>query len=147
MNRSSRTAALVSALAVSVILGPVAGGTASIPTAGRVPLKLVGTWTRTVTAADVRREHATDIHNIRLARSGWTIQIQKSGAASLFGPDYFTGPVSSAGANRVNIYLGFHYPNVYKWRVSGRLLTLTKVSDSFALRAAVLHGVWKRKRP
>src|SRR5262249_5984999 len=133
-------------LAASLIVGPVAGGLASAPRSGRVPAKLIGTWTRTVTTADVRREHAADIHHVKLAGTNWTILIHTDGTASLYGADYYTGPISSAGANRVHIYLGFSYPNVYKWRVSGQLLTLTKVSDSFPLRAAVLNGVWKRKQ-
>jgi hypothetical protein len=75
----------------------------------------------------------------------WTLTIQRTGKASLGGVKFFTGPVIPAGASRVHINVGFFYANVYKWHVSGRLLTLTKINDSLSLRAAVLQGVWKRK--
>jgi hypothetical protein len=36
-------------------------------------------------------------------------------------------------------------PDVYSWRISGRLLTFTKVKDTVADRVAAMEGVWKRK--
>ena len=74
--------------------------------------------------------------------------MKKSGGAGVdCGPSVggFEGTVVPAGTNRVRINLGITSPNVYKWRVSGRLLTLTKVKDGVSDREAVMVGVWKRK--
>lgn len=132
-------------LAVAVVI-PVPSGMSAVTETSAVPAKLVGTWTRKVTSADVKRENMTDQDVIDAgAGTVWTLRITKRSPASLYGIKYFTGPIIPAGANRVHIFVGFFYPNVYKWRVSGRLLTLTKVNDSLPIRAAVLRGVWKRK--
>jgi len=49
------------------------------------------------------------------------------------------------GANRFRTNVGIGDPALYKWRVSGRLLTLTKISDQTPDREAVFEGVWKRR--
>jgi hypothetical protein len=61
-----------------------------------------------------------------------------------FGALALDGNITSAGANRVHIDINGN-PGLYKWQVSGRLLTLTKISDPIQDRAAVFWGVWKRK--
>jgi hypothetical protein len=136
MSKHWRRGALAVLVAVAVLV-PGASGLAAGTKASGVPAKLVGTWTRKVTSADMKREGVTDI----AAGLAWTLTIKKSGAASLAGIRFWTGPVRPAGANRIHINVGFAYPNVYKWRV----LTLTKISEFVPTRAAVLQGVWKRK--
>jgi hypothetical protein len=79
------------------------------------------------------------------AGTTWTLTIERNGKSSLAGIKYWTGTVDPAGPRRVHIYVGFYYANLYKWRVSGRELTLTKLNDSVSLRGTVLSGVWKRK--
>ena len=140
-----RRATVGVAIAVSLIV-PVTSGLAGARESSSVPARLVGKWTRTVTAVDVKRSGSTDV----LAGSVWTLTIKKSGAASISTPapserSRFTGHIVPAGANRVHIYVPFVIPNVYMWRVSGRLLTFTKISDKFATAAPVFPGVWKRK--
>src|SRR5262245_43202180 len=142
--RHRHAGALAGAIAVLSAVVPVAGGIASGQRASALPAKLVGTWTRKVTAADVKRENAVDISTGDVSGTVWTLAIKKSGAASVSGVRYWAGPVRRAGRNRVHIDVGFHYPNVYWWQVSGRQLALRKVNDSLPLRAAVLQGVWKR---
>jgi hypothetical protein len=124
----------------------VGNGVAALSQTRAFPAQLVGQWTRTVTAVDVKRSGSTDVS----AGSVWTLTIKKSGAASISTPtsserSRFTGHIVPAGANRVHIYVPFVIPNVYRWRVSGRLLTFTKISDKFATAAPVFPGVWKRK--
>jgi hypothetical protein len=150
MGHTCRKPALLSSalvlLAVAVV--PVASGIAAERGASAVAPKLVGQWTRKVTSADVKRERAhMTPQDVIDAGAGivWTLTIKRNGRASLGGVKYLTGSVIPAGANRVHINVGFLYANVYKWRVSGRLLTLTKVNDSLAIRAAVVQGVWKRR--
>ena len=145
----NRSGWAVAAVLTAALVVPVADGIAAATKAGAVPAQLVGQWTRKVTAADVKRAGAPLFGGIP-AGSVWTLTIKKSGAASVSskgqGPP-FTGKIVSAGANRVHINVGFLFPNVYRWRVSGRLLTFTKISESptQADRAAVFWGVWKRK--
>lgn len=136
----------VVALAVSVV-APAASGVAAVANTSAVPAPLVGTWTRTVTAADVKRAGATLVH------AGWpcTLTIKSAGVlnASIIctggQPGGFQGIVDVAGAHRVHIKLIEPDPDVYSWHVSGRLLTLTKVKDTAASREAVFWGVWRRK--
>jgi len=43
--------------------------------------------------------------------------------------------------------LPFAFPNTYTWRITGRRLTFTKISDSdrtVHMREAVFGGLWKR---
>jgi hypothetical protein len=147
MGRHRRAGVLVGALAVLMIVVPAASGISAASKATAVPAKLVGTWTRKVTSADVKREHPTDPTGDSKIAAGqvWRLTIKKSGPATLSGPYYWVGPITPAGANRVHISVYVAYPNVYRWRVSGRLLTLTKISDYLPTRAAVLQGIWKRK--
>jgi hypothetical protein len=91
-----------------------------------VPAKLIGTWTRKVTAADVKREHATDIATGDVSGTVWALTINKGGNASLAGVRYWTGPVRGAGLNRVHLDVGLRYPNVYNWQISRRSLTLKR---------------------
>ena len=55
------------------------------------------------------------------------------------------GKTVPVGAARIHFTYGDPTGNVYRWRVSGRLLTLTKVQDGTPDRATAMWGVWKRK--
>ncbi len=105
------------------------------------PAQLVGRWTRTVTATDAK--HTGGIP----AGTVWTLTIKRTGAASVSSPGVvsFAGSLLPASADRVDIKLGFPFPDAYQWRLSGPLLTFTKVSDRIAYRAALFSGIWKRK--
>jgi hypothetical protein len=131
-------------LAVAVVV-PVTSGIAAGTRARAVPAKLVGTWTRKVTSADVKRANAAGIP----AGSVCMLTIKKSGIvnASVFCRSVggFEGVITPAGTNRVHINLGLSNPNVYRWLVSGRLLTFTKIRDPVQDRVAVFWGVWTRK--
>lgn len=134
---------VVAAVLTAALVVPVADGIAAATEANAVPAKLVGRWTRKITAADVKRTGAFEI----LTGSVCTLTIKKSGAASVVctGVGGFDGLIVTAGTNRVHIDLGLPGSNVYRWRVSGRLLTFTRISDPIADRAAAFWGVWKRK--
>jgi hypothetical protein len=143
MKAAVRCLAVVLAVAVAV---PVASGIAAVTQTRAVPARLVGTWTRNVTSAEVKRANAAGI----LAGSVCTLTIKKSGIlnASVFctrGVGGFDGIITPAGTNRVHINLGLSGQNVYRWSVSGRLLTFTKIRDPVQDRVAVFWGVWKRK--
>lgn len=110
-----------------------------------VDAKLVGTWTRTVTRADVTREEA----NPSLVGSLCTLTIKGSGGAHIVCPHtpgaVFTGKIIPKGASRIQILFGDVNPNTYRWSVAGRNLTLTKLEDPTSDRAATMSGVWKRR--
>jgi len=134
-------------VAVSLVT-PGASGIAEVANAGAVPAPLVGTWIRTVTAADVKRVGATlPVH----AGMTCTLTIKKDGVlnASVIctggQKGGFQGTVDVAGPSQVHIKLSESIPDVYSWHVSGRRLTLTRVKDAFANRTAVFWGVWQRK--
>jgi hypothetical protein len=145
MGRHWRKAAwwcLAVVLVVAVVL-PAASGVAAVTQTRAVPGKLVGKWSRNVTSADIKRTGGTGVP----AGSVCTLTVKTSGVAhigcTVIGG--FDGSIVPAGANRIHINLGLLYPDIYSWHVSGRLLTLTKLSDTVADREAVFWGVWKRK--
>ena len=125
---------------------PVADGGAAAAKARPLPPKLVGQWTHKFTAADGKRTG--------LGPQGWgevwTLTIEKSGAVSVSIPSFlqggwggpFTGLIVSVGENRVRVSV-YSFVVVYSWRVSGRLLTLTKSASTAGLNTFYL-GVWKR---
>src|SRR5262249_40444980 len=137
----------VGALAVAVafpLLVPVASGIGAVTHGEVVPAKLVGKWTRTVTPADVTKSGAYGVQ----FGSTWTLTVKKSGAAIVGSPNIgppFTGKIVSAGGGRVHINLGPPATNVWKWSVSGRALSFTKVKDGDPDRVAVFAAVWRRK--
>ena len=126
---------------VVAAISPATSGTGAVVRPNVVPAPLVGTWKRTVTTADVNREHAKGV----AANTVYTLIIKKSGVgvlgSSVAG---FQGKIVPGGANRVHINIGTPVANVYVWHVSGRLLTFKKVKDSEPDRAAAVVGVWRR---
>ena len=148
MGRQSHRAVvsfLVCSAAIVSLIPFAAAATVASTHLSAVSPKLVGQWTRTVTKADVQREEAFP----SLAGEHCTLTIKTSGAAHIVcpgpAPVNFSGPITAKGGNRVQISLGDTYPNAYRWRVAGRVLTLTKLKDLTADRAAAMSGVWRRK--
>src|SRR5262245_61148491 len=133
-----------SAVVVALSCGVTASATLAVPTSP-LPAQLVGTWTRTVTAADVKRDQSYG----GPGGGRWTLTIKANGAASVGskGLGTFKGPIVAAGPNRVHINVGLVFPNTYSWRVSGRNLTFTKISESRVAtdKLVVFWGTWKRK--
>jgi hypothetical protein len=133
---------VVAAIVVIVAL-PVAGGAGA---AGRHPAlssQLVGSWTRTVSSADVKRARSYGIP----PSSVWTLSIERNGTASAFNKSVggFNGTIVAEGADRVRIKLGIPAPNEYRWHASKQSLTFAKIKDSVPDRIAVFVGTWRRK--
>jgi len=129
---------------------PFAGGFAAATEASAVPAKLVGRWSRTVTSSDLKR---AKVPPISVPAGVWSMVIKKDGsfdaarrAATASG---FAGRLTATAAGRLAIEMPFcaggFGPNVYRWRVVGKLLTITKVSDKCGERVAVFTGIWKKK--
>lgn len=134
----SRTFRCAAVLFAALVV-PVTGAISATQQPGSVSTKLVGKWTRTVTQADVKREHSKDV-------AGEYVFIVKKNGDAVLGTTYgaLSGKVVPAGANRVHINIDAPVQNVYTWHVSGRTLTFTKVKDAEPDRAVLVVGVWKR---
>ena len=105
------------------------------------PPQMVGKWTRTVTARDVRRAHSTKI----VPGKTWTLVITQHGSrVSTPGRVALKGTIVPSNATQVHIELGPHEGDLYDWRRSGGRLTLHARIDPVADRVAVLDGVWKK---
>src|SRR5262249_22039166 len=143
--RHTALAFVVAALVPATSLAEPARG-ASSP-----PAKLVGSWTRTITAADVRRSGAQTL----LEGAVCTVTIKpttfKKGpyrgwmparSACVNGAGTHVGWIVPAGANRIHINLGYASQSTYTWRVSGRRLTFDVRDDESADRRAAFVGTW-----
>jgi hypothetical protein len=114
---------------------------------------LVGTWTRTLTAAGVKAAHIAP-GEADHAKPGQlpTLIVQASGAAEVkpkgaTGPIRWKGRIVPLGADQIRITIPIDVPNAYRWHLAGRVLTLTKIKDNdrFNFRAAWFAGTWRRK--
>src|SRR2546430_3897296 len=140
-------------LTVAVVI-PVASGIGAVSETRSIDTKLVGTWTRTLTKVDIKRAHVVP-GEVEHAYPGLVVVliVKKNGAAEVklkgqSGPIRWQGRLVPLGAHRLHIAgMPLDVPNVYRWRVSGRLLTFAKISDRdiTGLRDAWFTGVWKRK--
>ena len=143
---------LVATLVVAAV-ALTANGFAAVAGKNAFPPQLVGTWTRTLTKADVKRAQVVPVE-VDHARAGLVVRliVKSNGAAELKprgdnGPVRFQGRLVPVGTDRVHIAgMPLDVPNVYRWRVSGRLLTMAKISDRdiSGLRDAWFVGVWHR---
>jgi hypothetical protein len=103
------------------------------------PEQLLGTWTRTVSAADVNRAHATGI----IGGSKWTLTIGRSkSTVRSAGGKSLKGVVIPASATLVNIELGAK-PDLYGWRRAGKTVVFIFKHDPNPNRVAILVGTWK----
>ena len=141
-----------SAVVAVVVVIPVASGIAAETKASVVPTKLAAKWDRNVTTA---------VKVSGFAKRGvWSIVIGKTVEAGrdlieIYAPGdtlpTSVGRISVTG-NRVSFTAnsGYEYPicptkGIYQWKVVGKLLTMSKVSDKCRERVAVFTGVWTRK--
>jgi hypothetical protein len=138
-------------LKIRVLLVPailaVAVASSTAATTATVPAKLVGSWSRTVTDASNHRFSAS-------AQLGlWAMTIGKAGAFEITAPKpppnsssrHLHGRITVTG-RRFSVTTGCNSTNLFGWKVSGKLLTVTYVTDKKCPgRAAVMVGVWRRK--
>ncbi len=126
----------LTALAALAVLAAMAASAGAATRAGdALPPRLVGHWTRDVTAADQR----------------WSITIKRGGGVDVFPPGG-TSPVAtipfSLAGRRLTIGPVPVCPDtrgVYSWKLAGGLLTLKTVADKQCPhRVAVFSGRWRR---
>jgi hypothetical protein len=132
-------------LATTALLVCGATGLAATARTSAVPPQLVGKWTRTITKADTTRAGGLVLAagkraTFTVPRSGhWTAVI-----AGLGGLGMADGTVASAGPGQVRFVLTGEPSALYRWHLSGRTLTLTKIRDAVPDRRLFFWGVWKR---
>jgi hypothetical protein len=152
----------IAVAAILTLVGVVASGSgsakssaeATVTRSSAAPHQLLGKWRRNVTAA-------VKVGGIAKKRGVWSIVIGKGGGRTensieIYAPgDNPKFPATGSGitvtGNRLSFTpnSGFEYAfcfskGIYRWKVSGRSLAFTKVSDKCPARTAVLAGVWKR---
>jgi hypothetical protein len=111
--------------------------------ADKVPSSLIGTWTRTITAADV-----AGISGARLTPgTSCTFTVRPSGAASIAcsGVRRVSGSIDAAGPARIRTTLGPYSGSLYRWSLSGARLTVTMIEEAAADPG--VDGVWHRVGP
>lgn len=141
----------LSVLVLAAAVAFVANGIAAATATSSFPPKLVGTWTRTLTKADIKRAQVVPAE-VDHAYPGLVVRliVKKNGAAEAklgreSGPIRWQGRLVPVGTDRFHVAgIPLDVPNVYRWRVSGRLLTVAKISDRdiTGLRDAWFVGVW-----
>ena len=110
-----------------------------------MPKRMVGTWTRFVSAKALKR------FGVSGTPGTWKIAIKRTGLIDVYKPKAskatLEGTVRVTGTH-VNLKVGCDTSNRYGWKVSttGKLLTFTYVSDAGCKqRAAVMTGGWKKR--
>ncbi len=137
--RGLRLGALLIVLPV-VVAGTAAAGASSVPRA------LLGKYSRTISAK-------------ALARTGypqgagtWTITFRKDATVFVQAPpatglsSYQQLTATSAGVLTLrDEFCVPHNKGTYRWKVTGKTLTLTNVNDKCYDRSTVMTGSWKRR--
>jgi hypothetical protein len=132
-----RSSTVVVAVAMVV---PVASLAAATTDSKAVPANLVGRWSRNVKDATFPFPGV------------WSMVIKKNGTVAFIQPGAssvdFTTTFDVTANGRLNVGTVPICPTkaVYRWKTSGKLLTITKVSDTQCpTRVKLYAGVWKRK--
>jgi hypothetical protein len=142
---------LVCASAAALLVGGVVvgGRAAAAPDsqssvslrAAKLPSHLVGSWTRYVTAADWARAGVTTEPPHR-----FSMYVPADGSVAVAEMYVRFSPLSG---NRLAISGRFPVcgksRGIYRWTVSGRHLTLTKLQDSCGDAVGLWVGVWTRE--
>ena len=134
---------------VVTVLISAASGIAAVTGANAIPARVVGRWARNVAQQDYARQGVGDSN---FETGVWAMVIKKSGDVDMYrpggnSPDFFTSFTVSGDRLGIHAIPGLCLDvGHYRWKVAGRLLTITKISDKYCKgRIALYSGVWKRK--
>lgn len=155
LRRRILRAALVLATLSGVLVVLSTTASATRTTAVPFPKQLVGFWSRNVTAADIRRAGAKHA----VTPGVWNVDVNQAKSGT-YGNVYIGqtgrrrpplgGTIVPLGPGRVYVVVGFPSgslpgpPNEWRWKVAGKLLTLTRVRDPNPDRVAFFAGTWKK---
>ena len=155
--QSCRVGRAVAALLIAGLIVPVGGATSAPSAANGVPGKLIGRWNRNITHADFRGVGSEDFG------SGIFAMVVKQRTLDVYLPgstfSWFTTRLAGLSGGRLAIGGapgegspgggGFPYcrdKGLYRWKLVGRLLTMTKLSDPHCpSRVALYVGIWRKK--
>jgi hypothetical protein len=142
--------AFAAAFACAFALAAATGGSAASRT-GHVPVKLLGVWHKTMTAADWRRAGVSRDAGV------YTFVVKKAGTVTIYRPgdyrahcsfcseDFTTTFTPSGGRLTLGSVPVCSFAGVYSWRLTGRILVVTPVADKKCIvRATFFGGRWKR---
>ncbi len=127
------------------VVAAVAASTAAAAPSGTVSTKLVGRWSRRITAADWRRYHVSG------PAGTWRLVVKPSGIVEVVAPrakatSFYTRFRTSSHA-RLNIGVIPYCTtaaNSYKWtRRTGRVV-VRRIADNCSARTALFAGTWRR---
>lgn len=128
----------ITAVLTAAVIALVPSGIGATTARDVVSQKLVGRWSRNVKATT-------------FPSGVWSMTIKKSGAVAFYQPGSssidFTTSFKTAAGGRLNVgpVPICSTKALYRWKISGTLLRITKVSDTCADRVRLYSGVWKRK--
>ena len=143
-----RVLILIGSVALVIAATAVASTSAAPTTRSAVPAALVGKWGKTMTAATWHKggEYAEPAGH-------WAIAITKGGVTSLFAPKpYDLLTTMHVVATGTSVAFGptadgaCSTRGTYRWKVSGRTLSLELVKDACQPRRILYTaGLWARK--
>jgi hypothetical protein len=159
MNTCRYRGALAVAIAACSVV-PAASGIAAPAKGGAVPARLVGAWNRNITHANWVKY---GLGQSGLADGVWTMVIKTNGGDDFYAPGSFrSGCIATKGcfpffsiglafAGRRGTIAPMPGPcatrGSYVWKLSGRSLTLTAISDkACGPRQALFNAPWKQAK-
>jgi transposase InsO family protein len=124
---------------------------AALSRSDAAPAAMVGTWSRTVTKADVARRGT-------VATGPWRFELKLSGALRLFNRSstkpvatgrLTAGPSGTVKMLDLTVVGGGRCTEdvTYRWRLAAGRLTFSTAADKCSGRATVLVGTWRRAVP
>lgn len=131
----------VAGIALVAIVGTLAAASAALASREArsfVPTQLRGSWTKTVTAAQVRRAGA----NTQLVGK-WRMTVKASGQVTFVGRRWISGDLAASPGGFARLKLGCDTSNVYTWVRKGSRLMIREGRDvKCPDRVVLFAGVW-----
>jgi hypothetical protein len=106
---------LVFVVLTLLVLVPGSTASAQATKAGTVPQKLVGSWSRNVTAADIKKAGG---YASFVSQGIWSLTIKRSGEIDLYRPDgqkLESGPFTGLSKGRFRAEIGCRPFGTYRW--------------------------------
>jgi hypothetical protein len=143
MDGNPRGSSRTLGLGLATLVTSCAVASPSAAKAGTVPKQLLATFVRTIPAKELAQT------GFPQAYGRWSLTVKKDRTLFLQGPAGFSSyqHLTATSATRLTVRDDFCTPRsgTYRWKVTGKSLTLTSVKDRCRDRSAVLTGVWKRR--
>ena len=141
---------LVAAFALALTWSTATGGAATTRT-GRVPVKLLGVWHKTMTKAQWKRAGVIRDAGV------YTFLVKKTGIVTIFRPGDYRPVCSACTEDFTTTFRPYggrltlggvpvcSFAGVYSWHLTGRTLIVRPVADKrCVVRATFFGGRWKR---